>query len=48
MARNFNWGIIGSGGIANAFAGDIIKLDDHGVKAVASRTEKSTRFFIQV
>ena len=35
---NFNWGILGPGGIARAFAKDIQLLDGHTVAAVGSRT----------
>ena len=41
MESNFNWGIIGTGGIANAFANDLKYLDNHNVKAVVSRTKKN-------
>ena len=34
----FSWGIIGTGGIAQAFAADIQHLDGHKVGAVGSRT----------
>ena len=33
----FNWGIIGTGGIANAFSDDISRLSNHKVSAVLSR-----------
>ena len=33
----FNWGIIGTGGIARAFADDITNLGNHKVCAVLSR-----------
>ena len=45
MSKKFNWGIIGTGGIANAFANDIKFLDNHQIKAVASRTKKSALEF---
>jgi len=35
---NFNWGILGPGGIAKAFATDLKLLDGHTVGAVGSRT----------
>ena len=35
---DFNWGILGPGGIARAFAKDIQLLDGHTVAAVGSRT----------
>ena len=41
MEADFNWGIIGTGGIANAFANDLKYLDNHYVKAVASRTKNN-------
>ena len=38
MSSNiFNWGIIGTGGIANAFSDDISRLSNHKVSAVLSR-----------
>ena len=40
MGKKFNWGIIGTGGIANAFANDLNDLDNHQVKAVLSRKKK--------
>ena len=45
MGGKFNWGIIGTGGIANAFANDIKVLDDHEIKAVVSRTRKKALEF---
>ncbi|MDP6877729.1 MAG: Gfo/Idh/MocA family oxidoreductase, partial [Candidatus Marinimicrobia bacterium] len=41
----FKWGIIGTGGIANAFARDIELLDGHMVSSVLSRSEKSAEDF---
>lgn len=45
MDKTFNWGIIGTGGIANAFANDLKYLDDHHVIAVASRTKNNATKF---
>lgn len=42
-ANTFKWGIIGTGGIARAFAQDISLLGNHRVVAVASRTQESAR-----
>ena len=41
----FNWGVIGTGGIANAFARDIQKLDGHRVTAVLSRSTANANSF---
>ena len=35
---DFKWGILGTGGIARAFANDLAHLPDHSVSAVGSRT----------
>ena len=43
--KTFNWGIIGTGGIANAFAKDLELLDNHMVTAVLSRTMKNAQNF---
>jgi len=44
----FKWGIIGTGGIAKAFANDLQYLEGHQVKAVASRTkENATNFSLK-
>ena len=43
--KTFNWGIIGTGGIANAFAKDIDFLDNHKVIAVLSRTIRNAEIF---
>ena len=43
--KTFNWGIIGTGGIANAFAKDIDFLDNHMVTAVLSRTIRNAEIF---
>lgn len=42
---NFRWGILGTGGIAQAFAKDLALLDDHTVAAVGSRTQASADAF---
>ncbi len=41
----FKWGIIGTGGIAHAFANDIKLLEGHKVTAVGSRTVKNANLF---
>ena len=46
MKNHFNWGIIGTGGIANAFANDLKFLDGHQVTAVGSRTQNSADNFV--
>ena len=38
---DFKWGIIGTGGIANAFARDLEYLDGHRISSVLSRSMKS-------
>jgi len=43
---NFNWGILGPGGIAKAFATDLKLLDGHSVAAVGSRTLKNAQDFV--
>ncbi len=46
MKKDFRWGIIGTGGIANAFARDLDYLNGHKVTAVLSRSKKSANNFI--
>lgn len=43
----FRWGILGTGGIAQAFAADLAYLDGHSVAAVGSRTIASADTFAQ-
>jgi predicted dehydrogenase len=43
----FRWGILGTGGIAQAFASDLAYLDGHSVAAVGSRTIASADTFAQ-
>jgi len=45
---NFNWGILGPGGIAKAFATDLKLLDGHSVAAVGSRTLKNAQDFANI
>ena len=45
MKKTFRWGIIGTGGIANAFATDLQKLPDHKVVAVGSRSTQKGHAF---
>ena len=35
----FRWGILGAGGIAEQFTRDVLRLEDHRVVAVGSRTQ---------
>jgi predicted dehydrogenase len=42
---DFNWGILGPGGIARAFAADLKNLDGHRVGAVGSRTLSNAQEF---
>ena len=43
----FKWGIIGTGGIARAFATDIALLGDHVVAAVGSRSLEKAESFVK-
>ena len=43
----FNWGIIGTGGIARAFATDIAHLSDHVIAAVGSRNLATAENFVK-
>ncbi len=48
MSQEFKWGILGTGGIARAFARDLNFLNNHIVAAVGSRTqEKAEEFAIE-
>ena len=42
----FNWGILGPGGIARAFATDLQSLAGHSVAAVGSRTLSNAQEFV--
>jgi len=42
----FKWGIIGTGGIARAFATDIAFLDEHTIAAVGSRNLEKAQNFV--
>ena len=42
----FNWGILGPGGIARAFASDLKSLAGHSVAAVGSRTLSNAQEFV--
>lgn len=45
VTGDFAWGILGTGGIARAFAGDLAYLDGHRVAAVGSRTHQGAENF---
>ena len=45
MKKKFKWGIIGTGGIANAFANDLQYLKNHIVESVLSRNMKTAKKF---
>ena len=42
---SFNWGILGPGGIAQAFAKDLRNLEGHSISAVGSRTLENAKKF---
>ncbi|MFJ9905219.1 Gfo/Idh/MocA family protein [Streptomyces sp. NPDC101152] len=46
-AERVRWGILATGGIAAAFAADLVDLPDAEVVAVASRTEASAKAFAE-
>ena len=43
----FKWGIIGTGGIARAFANDIAYLGDHAIAAIGSRNLETAESFVK-
>jgi predicted dehydrogenase len=45
MSREFRWGILASGGIAQAFARDLSYFNNHIVAAVGSRSQESADAF---
>ena len=45
MSQEFKWGILGTGGIARAFARDLSFLNNHIVAAVGSRTKEGAEEF---
>lgn len=45
MSQEFKWGILGTGGIARAFARDLSFLNNHIVAAVGSRTKVGAEEF---
>ena len=45
MKKKFNWGIIGTGKIANVFANDLTNLTDHAIAAVGSRAISTANKF---
>ena len=45
MKKIFKWGVIGTGGIANAFANDLNYLENHIVESVLSRNLETAKIF---
>lgn len=45
--QSVRWGILATGGIASAFAADLVDLPDAEIVAVASRTEDAARAFAE-
>ena len=45
MKKKFKWGIVGTGGIANAFTQDLIHLKNHKVISVLSRNIHTAKNF---
>jgi predicted dehydrogenase len=43
--ESFNWGILGPGGIARAFAKDLALIQDHTIAAVGSRSLENAQKF---
>jgi predicted dehydrogenase len=43
--ENFNWGILGPGGIARAFAKDLNFIQGHSIAAVGSRSLENAQKF---
>jgi predicted dehydrogenase len=43
--KKFNWGILGPGGIARAFAQDLASLPEHTIAAVGSRSLENAHKF---
>lgn len=43
--KNFNWGILGTGGIAQAFVADLFRIDGHNVVAIGSRSIDTSKKF---
>lgn len=48
MSEVFSWGILGTGGIARAFAEDLKHLHGHLVAAVGSRSQESADAFVSL
>jgi predicted dehydrogenase len=46
--ENFNWGILGPGGIAQAFAKDLSFIQGHSIAAVGSRSLENAKKFADV